>query len=194
MAMENKIQAFLDTVYRDAEAEAQAMMRQVDEAVAGALETYRRNLEKETDYRCRRAAAQADAAVSAELNQENSAMTTALYQHREQITDQVFQQVCRDLEKYTQTNEYELLLRRDAATAAALLKEEKRELFLRSKDEELAPALQKVLGPCQVLYDETIRLGGFRIRTEYVELDYTLDAKLAAAREQFTRESGLKVV
>lgn len=194
MAMENKIQAFLDTVYRDAEAEAQTMMRQVDEAVAGALETYRRNLEKETDYRCRRAAAQADAAVSAELNQENSAMTTALYQHREQITDQVFQQVCRELEKYTQTNEYELLLRRDAATAAALLKEEKRELFLRSKDEELGPALQKVLGPCQVLYDETIRLGGFRVRTEHVELDYTLDAKLAAAREQFTRESGLKVV
>lgn len=194
MAMENKIQAFLDTVYRDAEAEAQAMMRQVDEAVANALETCRENLEKETEYRCRRAAAQADAAVSAELNQENSAMTTALYQHREQITDQVFHQVRRELEKYTQTGEYELLLRRDAAAAAALIKEEKRELFLRAKDKELAPVLQEALGTCQVLYDETIQLGGFRVRTEAVELDYTLDARLAAARERFTRESGLKVV
>lgn len=190
---QKKIERFLDTVYSAAEAKSSKMIREIDRAGENAIKEFRDELRRSVtdtrrreDARARRIWAEAAAKDEAEIRR-------ALLDRRSAIADEVFSEVCRRVEEYKKTPAYrETLLRNAAEIAGALRGTDGAELFISAGDEAMKTELEAAGLPVRIT--DSIKLGGIRGVSAEMECDCTLDTRLKAAKEDFTRESGLSVV
>lgn len=189
-----KIESFLDTVYAAAEKKSRQMLREIDRAENTALREYSAELRRSADAARRR-----ENLKTARLSAENAAhdeseLRRELLDRRDAMADEVFDEVCKRLEKYRGTPEYRGLMHGLAEAAATALEGcTDAVLYLSEADATYADELTALTG-LPVKTDGGITVGGIRGASGELECDCTLDSRLGAAREAFARESGLTVV
>lgn len=189
----NKMDRFLDTVYGTAEAKAAKMIREIDRAGENALREYRAEKRRSADAERRRESAKAARLGAESAAHDETEIRRELQALRTSIADKVFTEVARRIDEYKKTPAYRERLLRDAAKAAELLSgAEDAMILLCPADASFADEIAAASG-LSAGTDATIALGGLRGVSESVEVDFTLDAQMALAREDFARESGLSV-
>jgi len=110
---------------------------------------------------------------------------------RERLTAQLFDQVKAEIVAYTQSPEYENFLVNSAKAAQSQSRDPYTFIQLTPEDMHLGEAIQKATGLTPEPGDASI-LGGFKLLTENrgKGAEFTLSARLTAARQDFAKELG----
>ena len=191
---DKKIESFLDTVYGAAEERARKMILEIDRSGDAALREYKSELQRYADQHRRREYLKAERIGAENVAHGESEIRQVIIDRREAITDEVFSEVKKRLEKYRGTADYRAALVKDAEKLSEMMAGcSSCELHIGAADAEMAQSLSSVTG-LPVTTDPSIKLGGIRGVCDEMELDCTLDTRLLLAREGFTKESGLSVV
>lgn len=191
---DKKIESFLDTVYSAAEERSQKMILEIDRAGDAALREYRAELQRYADQYRRREYLKAERIGAETVAHGESEIRQVIIDRREAITDEVFTEIKKRLEKYRTTADYRASLMKDAEELSEKMADcTACTLHLGEADMDMAQSLESVTG-LSVHADPSIKLGGIRGVCDEMELDCTLDTRLLLAREDFTKESGLSVI
>ncbi len=191
---DKKIETFLDTVYSAAAERSQKMIQEIDRAGDAALREYKAELQRYADSHRRREYAKAERIGAENVAHGESEIRQVIIDRRESITNEVFSEIKKRLEKYRDTADYRNSLARDAVKISEHMEGcNSCTLRVGESDMDMAQSLESVTG-ITVIVDPTIKLGGIRGICDEMELDCTLDTRLLLAREEFTKESGLSVV
>lgn len=190
------ITVFLDAVRRLADAECEKIDRETEAVRTQRLEA----LQQEAKARSDAYAQYEIARINADFNREISALEEAsrkrLTARRTELENQVFDRVRARIATFTETPEYRDMLQKSAEQAAAAVGGKGLTVYLRKADMPLAETLCAGLPKgTQVVCDETISLGGLKVRAGATGLlaDDTLDMRLEQQKAQFLAVSGLSI-
>lgn len=190
----NQIEMRRETIFKDAVLSA-AEARSV-EIISGAQQQAAKQL-AEAQAACKLADHDAIAATLAmDTEREHSAAMQAarqdLLRHRVELVDGLFGEVEQRLATFAQGKDYEgWLVKKIKNEAKNAQKSDEYVVFVREDDIKHKDKLAKALPGARVEVDDTIRLGGAKLKAGRVMYDLTMDAMLEDERERFTQTSGL---
>lgn len=190
------IKVFLEAVRELADAECEKIDRETEAVRTQRLDA----LQEEAKARSKTYADYEISRINADFNREISELEEAsrkrLTERREALETQVFERVRARIAAFCETPEYHALLQKSAEQAAKAVGGKRLTVFLREADMPLTDTLSAVLPKdTRFACDETIALGGLKIRSEETGLlaDDTLDARLEQQKAQFLSVSGLSI-
>lgn len=133
-----------------------------------------------------------DRNVTRTLSERRRQLKRELYARREQLVDKLMENVRERVAQFTQTDDYADFLRekvRDVALAAA--PSPTAVLELRGIDMKYAQSLCELYGNCEARENDSIQLGGLRMRDDerHIAYDATLDTALSQQRVHFYDDS-----
>ncbi|MGI6031587.1 MAG: V-type ATP synthase subunit E [Eubacteriales bacterium] len=195
--MEQKIAQFAKAVYADAEQQREAIQKEIEDIRSSELSSAEMAL-LESNYQ------HIQAEMTAIRNRYKQQISKEIFQYRkqllakrEEILARVFDQVTRQVEKFTQSEDYLPSLIQTVEKAADSLGQSGLTIFLRPADMKFSPRIQQALPHCACTFQEdpSIVLGGALIKATRSNLlsDETYDFRMAQERESFVKESGLSV-
>lgn len=197
MEYENKLeleQYFKDEINRCAKAEEEAILEEVKEIRAKALE----ETEKEAQRNAQLVLDQEKSEIASDMAIEKSRVsvdtTRRLIAKREAYAQAVFKAVKAKLIAFTEGNEYADYLQKKAAQLASKMRTEDGIFYVREVDLKFGDALKKGYGlKCAVKASDDIEIGGFRFAqtAKGIEVDETFDSALNDQREWFFDHSGM---
>lgn len=197
MEYENKHeleQYFKDEINRCAKAEEEAILEEVKEIRAKALE----EIEKEAQRNAQLVLDQEKSEISSDMAIEKSRVsvdtTRRLIAKREEYSQQVFSAVKAKLIAFTEGKDYAEYLQKKAALLASAMHMDDGVFYVREVDLKYGDALKKGYGKaCEVKASDTIEVGGFRFAqaAKGMEVDETFDSALNDQREWFYDHSGM---
>lgn len=118
-----------------------------------------------------------------------------LYSKRAKMANEVFDEAAKRLRDFTKTNKYTEYMKTSARLIGEKLEGRKAAAHISPKDKELAPIITKIIPDCEIVFDESIRIGGISCACGElsVVIDDTLDTKLEERKRLFVEHSGLMV-
>lgn len=119
-----------------------------------------------------------------------------LFIKRNEIVEQVFTDASEKLSEYTKTEDYVTYIKKSAEKINKLFENNACVVYIKEADNDKAELIKGIISQCEVVFDNTIELGGIKAYCESLGIiaDDTLDTKLSDQRVWFTENSGLKVV
>lgn len=194
MPSQNRIQTFLEAVYRNAENTAQSMREEIINSKEEALVKYMENAQKAADIRYQIEVAKTRVAVSSEFSHKEAELREELFIQRKNLTENIFTEVKNKLSSFIKTDKYKDFLINTAKQISEVL-ESDCELLIKEEDQPFEEEIKNAFGKnCKISYTNQIHFGGIIGKTENFIIDNTLDARLEEQRENFIQNSGLKVV
>lgn len=197
MEYENKLeleQYFKDEINRCAKAEEEAILEEVKEIRAKALE----EIEKEAQRNAQLVLDQEKSEIASDMAIEKSRVsvdtTRRLIAKREAYSQQVFSAVKAKLIAFTEGKDYADYLQKKAALMASAMHIDDGVFYVREVDLKYGEALKKGYGKaCVVKASDMIEVGGFRFAqtAKGIEVDETFDSALNDQREWFYDHSGM---
>lgn len=194
MINQAKIQDFLDKVYHSAEQQAFDQLNEINRKKEETLQKIKKEAEIEAEQLYLKEMEKTELAISAEASRKERELQEDLFQKRESIRNEIFDEAKKRILAFTETEAYLPYLRESARKAAEIIQEPKR-ISLRPADLKFAAEIQTIFGTeCEIQEESRICYGGFSAENETMFLDATIDRALEQEAEAFTRTSGLKVV
>lgn len=116
--------------------------------------------------------------------------------YRAEKAGAVFQNVCERLSRYAESPGYKTALMTRAKLLIGRYDNAHSTVLVRTADMELGREIQKLLGVAGLEADESIRLGGFKLRNTAarVLVDETLDERLEEQKLWFLENCGMKIM
>lgn len=189
-----KLSSFKEAVFADMDRQTEKILAQADKESA----ENKKQAEQEIQADYQAAISETDKTEEEAAVREISAVTVAskreLLEYREEITDKVFTAVLEQVEGFTKTDEYALLMVERAKKCAEENKNLKGKIFVRHRDMALAEKLS-ACGDFTVEEKDTILYGGIMVVYESTGLayDYTADSVLEEERRAFAGRAGLNL-
>lgn len=196
MAQEEKVSKFLEAITKDALRRKEKILKEIDDF-------NKEELEKAEDEALSEAYALIQGEISntrSELRREYCLLEMEkrkqLFQHRSEITAQVFERAQDMLKEYAAADGYHSDFFRDLKQAAEQFSSGKVIIMIRSQDLPFENEIRALFpNNCTIEEDKTITIGGFRLKDLQHGLlaDNTLDVKLEQQRDWFLENSGLSI-
>lgn len=183
-----------DEISKAADAECSSILAEVNEAKENAEQELYREAKRDTQLQLAAQLAEIEADAAIEISKSNSETTKKLIAKREEYTEKVFEEVLEQLNKFTNSKDYEAFLIKKVEKAVSICAAEGSAFLIRSQDEPYSALIKKTYGhECEVKIDSTIQLGGFIFenRNSHAIYDETLDAAFKDQHEWFANHSGL---
>jgi len=192
--LEERIGMIEEAVLSAAKAESDAIRKKTDDYRRSELDKTEKKVLSELYGRIQTEVSHIHTDSTAGISQHEAHYRQALLQRREELTRQLFTDVAARLHDYAKTPEYTTRLLATAARLAGQYPlQGSRVTFCPLHRNSLAD-LQKAFGPgCQVVPDDTIKLGGLRLENKAAGLvvDETLDSRLTEQHHWFYANSGM---
>lgn len=120
----------------------------------------------------------------------------ALLGYRAEKTEAVFNAVLERLSLYAQTREYKADMLGRARSLSGEYDHAQSDVLVREADMGLGNEIREMLGAAEVKADDSIRVGGFRLRNRAAHLliDETLDERLEEQKLWFLQNCGMKIM
>lgn len=184
------------SVLGDAQAKANALLRQAESYKSAALKKAEDDVLRELYNKIQDEVADIHTSATRTISQQEAQARHDLLLKREEITKNVFYQVKLRLIAYTKTPAYTEMITGLARELAQRYPLEGSVIMLRQEDYHFAVELDKIFGQkCRILADENIRIGGIKLmnQTAGIFVDETLDSRLEDQKPYFYSNSGLTV-
>lgn len=187
------LNAFTDNMFE--ESVLKSAQSQADSIIADANKQQQKELEKvKADY-----PAESYDRIAAEYKQKDDqklaaaelAFRNELLEMRINLVNNMFAQVQQKLIDFTNGDQYGAWLQNKCQPLVALTANKEVVLLMRDKDSSFAKDLQKNFTSCIIKKDETIKIGGFKLRCENRLYDETLDEYFLQQQEIFYATSQL---
>ena len=196
MNEKTKESKFLDAINRYAEQQKAKITAEIEEYTAQKIEQATDSGIKDAYELIRHNVSTRKAALLKDAAQQEYAMRSELFAERERIRTEVFEKAAEKLKTYTEDESYHDALIRSAKAISPLTGGEACTVFLKGDDLRYADEIAGILLNAAVKADERIMIGGLKVfcTSKHIEVDDTLDTKLAEQKRWFAEHSGLKVV
>lgn len=183
-----------EAVLSAAEAESSAIIRQTDEYRRRELDKVENKVLTELYGRIQNEVSHMHTDSTATVSQHEAQCRRALLRRREELTNQLFEDVAARLREYAKTPEYADALAGTARRLAEQYPVHGSQVYFCPADRARLPELQQIFGAgCTVTPSEQIRLGGLILENKSAGLvvDETLDSRLSDQRRWFYANSGM---
>ena len=190
-----KLNRFKNAVFEDVERQATEIIEEADRESSEKV----RSAQQETKLVYEKKRADFDKAEKEnsvrEVSSEEINARKEILRYREEITDKVFSAVIEQVNGFSKTKEYAVLMKKRAEKCADENKGEKGTIYIRHEDSAIAGDLSKS-GNFEVVEKENILYGGIMVAFEDsgIVYDYTVDSKLEEERRNFAGKAGLSVI
>ena len=183
---------FLEEIQRESQQTRAKLEQQRQDALAAETKRAQRVIVREMRALTERRKAAVRRETGHALAETRHALRRALCDKREALCDDLFAEAEARVAAFVKSEAYPAYWQKALARAAEVAPLAGATLSCRDADVALANAVEGVT----VVTDESIRLGGFRLRSAdgRLAVDETLDARLDAQRAAFRDRSGLTVV
>lgn len=134
--------------------------------------------------------------IGRDFSEKEMASRKRLYIKRNQIQKEVFEAAREKLEAFAASENYIEFLRKSVDTVQHSLvgRDKHAIIYLRPEDMQYEYLVKEAFVlPCQVQSDNTIRIGGIKVKFAMMIIDDTLDSRLYSQKVWFEETSGLDI-
>ncbi len=194
-----KFLRFAEVVSKNAEAECKRIEKQTKNYKDSELSAITKQIEEETKNLLFYETGKINAKVNKQISDLKAESKKALMEHREKITNEVFEAVKEKLADFCESEQYDVFLQKsldNTLSALALKKGERCAVLCRKRDFELLKNLTAELDfSGEIKISDDIAVGGIAVQKAdgSLKLDDTLDTRLLKEKENFKARSGLKI-
>lgn len=191
----SKTNSFLKAIEKYAE-EQKSMMRAEVEAFRE--EQLRRANEEGTAAAfafIQKEKAEFNAALAKENSLKETAVKRELFEKRNKMAELIFEEAYKKLEDYSKDKKYKEYIKQCAERISEYVGKAKVIVYIAEKDKSYESMIASAFTECEVVYDNTIKLGGVRCYCEESSIiaDETLDSKFEAQKKIFVESSGFTI-
>ena len=189
-----KTKSFLKAINRAAMQKCNEISQQIEQTTKEEMERAEREADRDGHLRIDAAKAGIEAHAKALVAAHEKEKKSEICQKRLRFETIVFEETAQKLIAFTQSAEYPAFLSKSIGEIADRLGESVT-VFIKKDDAAALQNIKKLLPQANILSDETIRIGGVKIRDDDLSclFDCTLDTRLENEKEWFLLHAGLKV-
>lgn len=140
--------------------------------------------------------AQMKKGISSEVSKLEMEKRKELFAKRQTIMNEVFEKAKIKLLEFTQTQDYNELMKKYVSMVSNVLKKSGTVLYICKRDEHMADELLEAFGKsCKVEVSDEIKIGGVMAVNQSMSMiiDETIDSKLEDQKEWFAENSKLNI-
>lgn len=188
----SKTNSFLDTIEKYAEERKRRIKQEVE---AFREEQLRRANDEGTEAAysfIQREKNEYNSLLAKELSLKETAVKHELFKKRQRMVDSIFDEARKRIVSYTESNRYSQYMNTAANNLREFVNGRRVVIYISPKDSGYEEDIRKIFsGNCEILYDNSIELGGIRCCCEELSIiaDETLDSKFADRKNWFVDNS-----
>ena len=193
---QNKLQQIIAAITAEADERQKEILEEADTRLKKELERAEAEVLQESYELIRRKSAQIREDAGRTVSAQQREGRKALFQKRDAIFHEVFNQVAERLLAFSASDEYPAFLTNSAQAIAAQCGGDSVEIHLREQDIPHAPLIKQAFsGEATVIPSADICLGGMAVLNgqKGLRFDDTLDTRLYEKRQWFMEHSGLTI-
>lgn len=188
---------FQEAIFDYARLQSNQILQEVKQKQEEELQAARAAIEEEIKEYTRVQLEKANSRISREIAHREQDKKQEILKSRQEITDSVFIEAAKRLQAFTQSQEYLPFLQKLAQGARSAFDAQDVVFLYKKGDEIHQDEIMKAFGrPCSFQEDDSIRVGGLRIKSASLGIvaDQSLDSMLADQQEWFALHSDLSVI
>ena len=192
----SKADNIMENMNKSAKHLAEQTLNGAQKRLSDALEKAEKRLKIETDNLKRQRISEINAASGVKISAAENEARAGLFNRREEVRLEVFEEARKRIGEFTQTEKYKDLLIASAKRIREQMEGQCAELIIREADKKYAAEICSYLGNSITLHiDNSIELGGITVKSKNGEMmiDDTLDERLSAEQKWFMENSGLVI-
>lgn len=190
---DQKYSKFVAAITREANETREALEKQTQAYKDQKIKKARRAAQNAYNAQIERQSAMIHEDFGRTLSQKELEVRKKLFLKRDEIKTSVFNQAKQQLSAFTETADYPSFLIRCMQTILSEFPDaQSAVVFLRTCDLQYSDTISRAVQvPCTFTADDTIQLGGLKVRLGDIIADDTLDTRLASQSQWFEEHSGL---
>lgn len=184
---------FLNEIKRQSDVEVEQLKKQQDEIRTKAIDEIRLEIQREVQTNLEQDLKEMASEYTVKNSKVKEEKNRKLMLKREELTNQIFDEVTLKLRTFMKTDEYQKYLQRQVDNLH--VNDVEVTFYISKQDENVMKEVFKNYKKATVVVDKHIQIGGFRMENEQkgIVVDETFDARLQDEKTWFYANSSLAI-